>query len=60
MVIEQPISAPMDLLGNGSSNGNGNGNGNINVNGIGPDGHMDGTAMLEVIQYLLLPACTIY
>ena len=41
----QPVSAPSGQLGNSHGNGNGN--------GIGLSAHMDSTAMLEVMNFLL-------
>ena len=48
----QPVLAPSGLLSNGMSSGSiiDNGNGNGNVNEIRPNGLIDSTDMLEVIQ----------
>ena len=47
----QPAPAPTSVPSNGHSNGGNNINGSSNVNEIGSNGLMDGTEMLEVIDY---------
>ena len=50
----EPAPAPMSVPSNGHSIGGNNINGSSNVNEIGSNGLMDGTKMLEVIDYSTL------